>query len=612
MIRACIQSTVDLSGQTDDNTVFFVIELLLVLIRKFPTCISDEGIEGIGHVGVNLLRVYSRDSIIIDMIRSLFISLLRVFSEARGSDEGYRRFSVVVQDCITFADGVLQTVASSSSTTTKSLEPSVGVAFDLLNHISDCLSCQSPTTAADVQHKSTILVILHFSCIRLQQLPRNQRRLEFHRKVLQALNVFYSSLGGTPEEFESVSGRLSEISSCSLSLHAESLYHLVVDSMNDISTSTDSNSRNEQIVQNGSTLARHEAAPLIAPTAGLFCHLLRFFGALVPADLLLGLVGRSLVLLLAQPSAATTHLDGRGASDGDGYIAEDGGGAGTSLQHHLLMAFIHLLARDSSATIKMVTMAEQGEATLPPHVFLMLLEKWYQLHLCLSSRYNSAISSLGLVALIRLFSQHEVNHNFALRALELLLSGLPDILMDEQPVDNTLPNMTACEGGDGFDGDGIFGFNSDEDSDDSDYFDEEDEDDDDGDEWESDDEVEDGMGMGDKAVSKESKKASTFAPAEMYLSDMVSPTKGPIKGRIGGGNNAGEVPVTVTIVHISDHFVFSPPVRDPLAAIDLEGVVIEMLKELWATRGEGTGAGAVLSGLSAKNANLAMLLVSSR
>jgi hypothetical protein len=59
-----------------------------------------------------------------------------------------------------------------------------------------------------------------------------------------------------------------------------------------------------------------------------------------------------------------------------------------------------------------------------------VLDFWCYLHIHLNSRYNGVISSLGLIQLIKLFSVHSVNHGFALKAMQLLLSTLPRLLLN--------------------------------------------------------------------------------------------------------------------------------------------------------------------------------------
>lgn len=63
--------------------------------------------------------------------------------------------------------------------------------------------------------------------------------------------------------------------------------------------------------------------------------------------------------------------------------------------------------------------------------------------------------------------------------------------------------------------------------------------------------------------------ASPFAPAEMYLSDMI-----------GKKNNNGENFEEFLVINVSNYLIFSPPSTDPLSMIDLQGSVIDLLSSL--------------------------------
>lgn len=58
-----------------------------------------------------------------------------------------------------------------------------------------------------------------------------------------------------------------------------------------------------------------------------------------------------------------------------------------------------------------------------------ILDLWCTLHVHLTARYSSAISTLGLIELIKIFSRHSVNYSYALQVLQLSLSTLPRILL---------------------------------------------------------------------------------------------------------------------------------------------------------------------------------------
>jgi hypothetical protein len=106
-------------------------------------------------------------------------------------------------------------------------------------------------------------------------------------------------------------------------------------------------------------------------------------------------------------------------------------------------------------------------------------------------------------------------------------------------------------------------------------------------EWESEGEYDEGgdgeyddmdamtgeMGTGSRATQ------SPFAPAEMYLSDMIGST-----GKLGDDEDADDF----LVVNVSNHLVFSPPSADPLYAVDLQGRVIDLLVGLKSTDSKGT------------------------
>jgi hypothetical protein len=67
------------------------------------------------------------------------------------------------------------------------------------------------------------------------------------------------------------------------------------------------------------------------------------------------------------------------------------------------------------------------------------------------------------------------------------------------------------------------------------------------------------------------KSQNPFAPAEMYLSDMIGSSP---KGQGNDDENQGDY----LLLNVSSSLVYSPPRRDPLASTDLQGVVIELLR----------------------------------
>jgi hypothetical protein len=92
-------------------------------------------------------------------------------------------------------------------------------------------------------------------------------------------------------------------------------------------------------------------------------------------------------------------------------------------------------------------------------------------------------------------------------------------------------------------------------------------------------------GNGDAVWKKKSQ--NPFAPAEMYLSDMIGSSQ---KGHGNDDENEGDY----LLLNVSSSLVFSPPKRDPLASTDLQGVVIELLRCLKSRDSEGQSDGNLL------------------
>lgn len=87
-------------------------------------------------------------------------------------------------------------------------------------------------------------------------------------------------------------------------------------------------------------------------------------------------------------------------------------------------------------------------------------------------------------------------------------------------------------------------------------------------------------GSGDAVWTKKASQ-SPFAPAEMYLSDMIG------SGRSGALND-DQNPDNYLLLNVSSSLVFSPTKADPLAATDLQGAVIDLLKGLKGGDRKGT------------------------
>ena len=366
------------------------------------------------------------------------------------------------------------------------------------------------------------------------------------------------------------------------------------------------------------------------PAAGLLGHLLLHFHAVLGPDVVNALVAAALTCL--------RHAQAP-------YV-----------RYSLLMGLVHLFARNAAVlahptspllgTIPAVA-ASHGRGHGGPgraaqgkkgdvQAMSYVLDQWCSLHGHLNSRYCGVISSLGFLELIKIFNQHAVNHAFALRVLRLALSTLPRLLD---------PSAAEPDDEDGWGGRGLGGDDGDElefsdgdDEYDSDY----------DDEWEDDDggadgEDADGMGMDEEGdldddaawLSERKKKGrgkgdNVFAPAEMYLSDVLdrnldqqqTHTSGGKRlsavlraGGAGGGDYCDEDDgytadqENTLMVNVSSSLMFSPPSRDPLAATDLEGRVVDLLVGL---RGSDGLFPAWMGALTPQEQHLVQLLATSR
>ena len=87
--------------------------------------------------------------------------------------------------------------------------------------------------------------------------------------------------------------------------------------------------------------------------------------------------------------------------------------------------------------------------------------------------------------------------------------------------------------------------------------------------------------MNDSNMASKGSDKSPFAPAEMYLSDMIGSNKTPHTH--GDDENEGDF----LLVNVSDNLVFSPMKLDPLWGKDLQGSIIELLLSLKSGNGQG-------------------------
>jgi hypothetical protein len=288
-----------------------------------------------------------------------------------------------------------------------------------------------------------------------------------------------------------------------------------------------SNAAAEVVVQCLATCeSGEEASECSGAAVGLMCHLLITFGSVVSADATTAMLSTSVNCL------RTTN---------NHYV-----------KYSIVMGLVHLFARNAQFLV-----GPSSPLLAPPpegstvSTLAFVLEQWCTVHKKLTSKYCSTISTIGLIELVKLLSLSAANHGIALRVMQLILQGLPTLLLPREGDDEDAAAAAAA------------GQDDEKGSDDDDE------------EWDSaeeDYENDDQEGLDDDDEGGFDND-DPFAPAEMYLSDMV----GGSKGKSGGDDDGSGAEV---YINISDNLVYSPPHRDPLGRADVQGVVIAMLNGL--------------------------------
>jgi hypothetical protein len=246
------------------------------------------------------------------------------------------------------------------------------------------------------------------------------------------------------------------------------------------------------------------------------------------------------------------------------------------LKYTITMMFIHLFARQSLSIITLLVSLPITTDGLSP--LKLLLDNWLSLHSKLSSRYNSHISTLALSTLIRHFStaqsqtqpDNNPNHFLAGKVLHTMLANLPAVLANRDAIDSKLEYEDDFDGVGEGDGEEL-----EEDYEDSDS-----------------EEIWDEDINGDDDMEDEDDGEDPFADADILLSDMISKKTTGTRTRntdvdLDGEEEEGEEEAGnwlssrkhELMVLVSDHLVFSPPSRDPMVLIDIEGFIIAVLKE---------------------------------
>ena len=229
------------------------------------------------------------------------------------------------------------------------------------------------------------------------------------------------------------------------------------------------------------------------PAIGLFCHLVLRAGHIVPIDTL------GTVLMLGFQVARQEN-------------------ASVRCRHTFVMAVVNLLARDADQTLRLLDHCfERDQNDLRSFFFAA----WKQMHENMDSRYNSFVSCVALIEVLGALRAATGISSMKVQLLEMLFNKLPAMLASDREYNGGRGIMSQSERLGAKKADGA-AFDSDDGCSDlyGSYEDEEYESSlgaDDFDSDTSDSELEE---------SKHNERESPFAPAEMYLSDMISGTGG--------------------------------------------------------------------------------------
>jgi hypothetical protein len=269
-----------------------------------------------------------------------------------------------------------------------------------------------------------------------------------------------------------------------------------------------------------------DAYDCFKPAIGLFCHLVLKGGDL------LGLESLSSVLVIAHNVVESKNM--------------------VKLHHCLCMAQVHLLARNAILAMQLLTHVFNALSNSSQAAFF---STWTEIHLKMDSQYNAFVSSVALTEVIRVLDGDVATEPLRVQLLEMLVNGLPKILLSNDSdfkgtstTKSTRREFAEYEHGTDDDDDDEFSsdeFESNEEDNENDYDADANADGDSDIGWEdaSDDDGVDG---------------SPFAPAEMYLSDMIGG-----KGDCCGGDDDDYTMALASV--IPDDIMYSPTMgADPL------------------------------------------------
>lgn len=500
-VRAAVDAFAALAPLCDANTIHFPVEGMAVVISSNQAALADPSmldlLEKISVVGVGVWNTFPSDGLVTDVVGQMFSALLRIRSE-----EGVR---ILANSLLPMVGRVMAAQAGASVSLPLPL-----VLEALVGHLARVgVAC----CVHGAQSGSGALAAINVNVLKLvADLARRSHGYEKH-DCLQAANKIMSR----PGVAAAVGAVASSPSSAVLEDGAAFPSVLLSGAVSAITSS----------------LSDSSTADCTGAAVGTFCHVVLNFSA-----------GFSEADVAGAFAALVTTL----AETQSQYV-----------RYSITMGLVHLFARNAEFTARMISLVQMAPREGAPGALGLTLNMWRGLHVSVGSLYCQLVSSFGLLRLTELLSKHEANHAFAKQVLELLLSGLPEVLAERE--DGWL------DGSDGGASEGDPANACDDDN-------SEDED-----EWEEGDDEggEDGgweQAGGGAAVfaAAGGKGEGPFAPAEMYLSDAIPSLSS--EHSLGGGDSLGDP----LFVKVSDHLVFSPPACDPLAHTDLEAQVVAVLQ----------------------------------
>jgi len=536
----------------NESTLHYAIETITASLKLYGFSIINQDLcIQISQMGLKVLSLYSTDPLLLDVTKDMLITLIDM-KGGQGVGVVYNVFGAVLRGWIVSNNtnndpnsdlgDCNGEVYSSGGNAPPSL---IEVGIDILGAI-----CVSAFTLLDDEQDNNISHIKEavLSCLDTLFSVVNTHQFPCRRESIQTINTIFSKYRRKILSlFNSSSPQLA------IQQFSQTLSVIIIQALQGIK---------DDCTGRGDTSG---------PISGLLCHFLLIF----QETLDISIINQILSLLL---DCLNSH---------NSYV-----------KHSLVMCLIHLFSRNTmlpaisnpgSPLFRVLSFIPTSPPSFySPYSFTQnhgnsidsvnalsyVLDFWCYLHIHLNSRYNGVISSLGLIQLIKLFSVHCVNHGFALKAMQLLLSTLPRMLLTPTGEDDEVAESNYFEDDDYSEGSYEEEWGSEEDE--GDYEDE----------MEGEDQ--------EDFLADKGKETGPFAPAEMYLSDMLN------KDNDDDG---------VVIVNISDHLIFSPPSLDPLASSDLQGHVIAMLLSL---HGIDNMFPSWMAALSVQDQQLIQALVASR